>query len=224
MALVAGIALRQGPPSPTRAPGTAEEATAKPNIVVVMTDDQTLEQMSALPRTRKLIGTQGVKFKRFYVTDPLCCPSRATFLTGQYAHNTGVISNGGPNGARRLRRAKTLGVWLQRAGYRTAFVGKYLNGYGLEDPERVPPGWSEWRALLEPTTQSYFDYELNEDGAVTSVATRPRTTRPASSATSRSTRSATPLTAIARSSLPRLQRAARTEHAGAPRPRVARRA
>ena len=62
-----------------------------------MTDDQTLEQMSALPRTRALIGTQGVKFKRFYVTDPLCCPSRATFLTGQYAHNTGVISNGRPN-------------------------------------------------------------------------------------------------------------------------------
>ena len=138
-----------------------------------MTDDQTLEQMSALPRTRKLIGTQGVKFKRFYVTDPLCCPSRATFLTGQYAHNTGVISNGGPNALDALDEDDTLGVWLQRAGYRTAFVGKYLNGYGLDDPEQVPPGWSEWRALLEPTAQDYFDYDLNEDGDVTHYGTAP---------------------------------------------------
>ena len=94
--LVAGLALRHGPEHPAKRVAP-DEAAPKPNVVVVMTDDQTLEQMSALPRTRKLIGTQGVKFKRFYVTDPLCCPSRATFLTGQYAHNTGVISNGGPN-------------------------------------------------------------------------------------------------------------------------------
>ncbi len=88
-----------------------------------MTDDQTLEQMSALPRTRKLIGTQGVKFKRFYVTDPLCCPSRATFLTGQYAHNTGVISNGGPNaldGARRGRRRSASGCSRPATGPRSS--------------------------------------------------------------------------------------------------------
>jgi N-acetylglucosamine-6-sulfatase len=170
--LVAGIALRQGPAEPTAQRAGPEEVAAKPNVVVLMTDDQTLEQMSALPETRKLIGTQGVKFKRFYVTDPLCCPSRATFLTGQYAHNTGVISNGGPNALDALEEADTLGVWLQEAGYRTAFVGKYLNGYGEDDPERVPPGWSEWSALLEPA-QSYFDYELNEDGVVTHYGSAP---------------------------------------------------
>ncbi len=172
--LAAGVALRHGPaaePEPQRL-GPAE-ASPKPNVVVVMTDDQTLEQMSALPRTRKLIGTQGVKFKRFYVTDPLCCPSRATFLTGQYAHNTGVISNGGPNALAALQESDTLGVWLQQAGYRTAFVGKYLNDYGLDDPEQVPPGWTEWRALLEPTTQNYFDYDVNEDGTVTHYGTAP---------------------------------------------------
>ena len=119
------------------------------------------------------VTTQGAKFKRFYVTDPLCCPSRATFLTGQYAHNTGVISNGGPNALAALQESDTLGVWLQQAGYRTAFVGKYLNDYGLDDPERVPPGWTEWRALLEPTTQNYFDYDVNEDGAVTHYGTAP---------------------------------------------------
>ena len=138
-----------------------------------MTDDQTLAQMSALPRTRALIGTQGVKFKRFYVTDPLCCPSRATFFTGQYAHNTGVISNGGPNAADALKESETLPVWLKQAGYRTAFVGKYLNGYGLDDPERVPPGWSEWNALTEPTTQNYFDFDVNEDGSIVHYGTAP---------------------------------------------------
>ena len=171
--LAAGLALRHGPAPSIERRAAPEDAAAKPNVVVVMTDDQTLEQMRALPRTRKLIGTQGVKFKRFYVTDPLCCPSRATFLTGQYAHNTGVISNGGSNALAALDEDDTLGVWLQRAGYRTAFVGKYLNGYGLDDPEQVPPGWSEWRALLEPSAQDYFDYDLNEDGVVTHYGTAP---------------------------------------------------
>jgi arylsulfatase A-like enzyme len=170
--LAAGVALRHGPEHSVKR-AAPEAAAAKPNVVVVMTDDQTLEQMSALPQTRKLIGLQGVKFKRFYVTDPLCCPSRATFLTGQYAHNTGVISNGGPNALEALDESKTLGPWLQQAGYRTAFVGKYLNDYGLDDPEHVPPGWSEWRALLEPTTQSYFDYDVNEDGEVVHYGTAP---------------------------------------------------
>ncbi len=127
-----------------------------------------------MPRTRKLIGRRGTTFERFYATDPLCCPSRATFFSGQYAHNTGVISNGGPNALAAFDESQTLGVWLQNAGYRTAFVGKYLNGYGLEDPEQVPEGWSEWSALLEPTTQNYFDYELNENGEVRHYGSEPR--------------------------------------------------
>ena len=119
--LAAGLALRHGPREEAPARAAPEDASVKSNIVVVMTDDQRLEQMSALPETRKLVGTQGVKFKRFYATDPLCCPSRATFLTGQYAHNTGVTSNGGPNGLDALDQQDTLGVWLEQAGYRTAF-------------------------------------------------------------------------------------------------------
>ena len=144
-----------------------------PNVVGIMTVDQTLAQMRALPRTRRLIGRTGVRFDHFYVTDPLCCPSRATFLTGQYAHNTGVISDVGPDALPALREADTLGVWLQRARYRTAFVGRYLNGYGLDDREHVPPGWTEWHALLEPTTQSYYDYDVNEDGTVRHYGNEP---------------------------------------------------
>ncbi len=172
--LAGGIAIRDHAERNARAdrPG-AEEAAANPNVVVVMTDDQTVAQMSAMPRTRKLIGKRGTTFERFFATDPLCCPSRATFFTGQYAHNTGVISNGGPNALAAFDESQTLGVWLQNAGYRTAFVGKYLNGYGLEDRERVPEGWSEWSALLEPTTQNYFGYELNEDGEIRRYGSEP---------------------------------------------------
>jgi N-acetylglucosamine-6-sulfatase len=170
--LAAGIALRNNNEPSAHRP-TPSEAAAKANVVVITTDDQTAAQMRAMPRTRRLIGRTGVDFKHFYVTDPLCCPSRATFLTGQYAHNTGVTSNGGPNGLAALRESDTLGVWLQDAGYRTAFVGRYLNGYGLSEPEQVPPGWTEWHALTEPTTQSYYDYEVNENGAIHHYGTEP---------------------------------------------------
>ncbi len=172
--LAVGIALRDQSPDRERAERVRPSAAAaKPNVVVVMTDDQTRAQMRALPRTRKLIGRTGVEFGEFYVTDPLCCPSRATFLTGQYAHNTGVISNVGPNALAALDEQNTLAVWLQRAGYRTAFVGEYLNDYGLDDPERVPPGWAEWHALVEPTTQNYFDYEMNENGSIRRYGNEP---------------------------------------------------
>ena len=140
--------------------------------------------MQASPRLReqkaqftrafiRLIGRQGVKFKRFYVTDPLYSPSRATFFTGEYAHNTGVTSNGGPNAAAALKEQDALGVWLQQIGYRTAFVGRYLSGYGVDDPERVPPGWSEWMALTDPTTQDYLNYDVNENGEIVHYGTAP---------------------------------------------------
>ncbi len=172
--LAGGIAIRDHADRNARdnRPG-AEETAAKPNIVVVMTDDQTVSQLSAMPRTRKLIGNRGTTFERFFATDPLCCPSRATFFTGQYAHNTGVISNGGPNGLAAFDERRTLGVWLQAAGYRTAFVGKYLNGYGLDDPEHVPAGWSEWHGLLEPTTQNYYDFDVNDNGEIRRYGTGP---------------------------------------------------
>jgi N-acetylglucosamine-6-sulfatase len=161
--LAAGIALRN---SNEHEPGrpTPSQASSKPNVVVIMTDDQTAAQMRALPSTRRLIGRTGVDFKRFYVTDPLSSPSRATLLTGQYAHNSGVTSDAGPNALPALRESETLGPWLQDAGYRTAFVGKYVDGYSLDDPEDVPPGWTEWHALTDPTAERYYDYEINDDG------------------------------------------------------------
>ncbi len=140
----------------------------RPNVVVLMTDDQTLRSMRALPRTRTLVGNQGARFANSFVSNPRCCPSRATFLTGQYSHNNGVLTNGPPIGGwQRLRGTSNwLPTWLRGAGYRTVHVGKFLNHYGLDDPTEVPPGWDEWYGTVDPTTYRYYGYTVNENGAL----------------------------------------------------------
>jgi len=146
-------------------PGTPDR---RPNVVVVMTDDQTLRSMRAMPRTRALIGDAGATFTNSFVSNPRCCPSRATFLTGQYSHNHGVLTNGPPSGGwQRLRKTSNwLPTWLRRAGYRTVHVGKFLNGYGRNDSTEVPVGWDEWYATVDPTTYRYYGYRLNENGTL----------------------------------------------------------
>jgi arylsulfatase A-like enzyme len=139
-------------------------ASAAPNVVVIETDDQTAPDMAAMPRTRALIGDAGTTFANSFVSLSECCPSRATFLTGQYAHNHGVLSIGPPfGGFARLHGAETLPVWLRRAGYRTALIGKYLNGF---QGTRVPPGWTDFEGLLSRFTYRFFDYRMNVNGRI----------------------------------------------------------
>jgi N-acetylglucosamine-6-sulfatase len=154
---------------------SAQAATpAKPNIVVIETDDQTLAEMQVLPSVQRLIGDQGVTFDNHFVSFSLCCPSRATFLTGQYSHNNGVRGNALPEGGyEKLNSANTLPVWLQRAGYYTAHLGKYLNGYGRRNPLEIPPGWSEWRGSVDPFTYRFYGYALNENGILTTYCAVP---------------------------------------------------
>lgn len=141
----------------------------RPNLVVILTDDQTLESLRVMPQTRRLVGEAGTTFSNAVVSFPLCCPSRATLLTGQYAHNHGVRGNNPPGGGvGALDQTNTLPVWLHAAGYYTAHVGKYLNGYGKVTGHDVPPGWSRWRALVDPSTYELFDYQLSVDGALVS--------------------------------------------------------
>ena len=150
--LVGGLSMRGG----------AVAEASKPNVVVIMTDDQTVEQLRVMTATRSLIGDAGARFDRSYVSFPLCCPSRATFLTGRYAHNHGVLENEPPTGGYyKLDSGNTLPVWLQSAGYKTLHVGKYLNDYGTKDPLEVPPGWSEWHGLIDPTTYGMWGYKIN---------------------------------------------------------------
>jgi N-acetylglucosamine-6-sulfatase len=157
-----------------RATEQAVAAPPRPNILVIMTDDQTRESMRVMGNVNTLIGDQGVTFTRNFVNYSLCCPSRATFMTGQYEHNHGVMTNEAPTGGfprfEALHANNNLAVWLEDAGYYTALIGKYLNGY-KNDPS-VPPGWSEWHAA-SPDTQRVYDWRLNNGGVLTQYGEAP---------------------------------------------------
>src|SRR5262245_41635195 len=125
--------------------------------------------MAPLVKTRELVADQGVTFNSAYVSYPLCCPSRASILTGLYMHNHGVRGNGGTYGGwHRFRdgvgEASSVAVRLHNAGYYTALIGKYMNGYSAANGLWVPPGWDEWYARLGGETKIYYDYTLVEKG------------------------------------------------------------
>ena len=152
---------------PSLRPERAPAAFERPSVVVIMTDDQTYQDMAALPQTRQLIGAAGARFSRSYVSTPLCCPSRATYLTGQYGHNDGVLNNTPPHGGvEALNAQHTLPVWLRAAGYRTSHIGKYLNGYGLRHKPDIPPGWSDWHGTVDKSTYQMYGYKMFENGTV----------------------------------------------------------
>ena len=147
----------------------ASVAFGRPNIVVVMTDDQDVASLRVMKDTRRLIGRHGVRFVNSYVTTPLCCPSRATFHTGRYVHNHRVLSNNPPEGAaagfsRKVRPSQTLAVRLRRAGYRTGYVGKYLNEPESDGDFNVPRGWHRWFEPTLGTTYRMYDFVLNTNG------------------------------------------------------------
>jgi arylsulfatase A-like enzyme len=124
---------------------------SQPNFVVILSDDENLAQFNRryMRRTRKLIADPGTDFTNYFVATPLCCPSRAAGLTGQYGHNNGVLSNV-PGYATLRDPENILPAWLQTVGYTTAEVGKWLNGYEKTVPaHEVPaPGWDKWHALV----------------------------------------------------------------------------
>jgi N-acetylglucosamine-6-sulfatase len=143
-------------------------AAARSNVVVFETDDQTANSLWAMPNVQRLLADRGATFDNSFASYALCCPSRATFLTGQYAHNHGVYDNVLPwGGFPKLDHTNTLAVWLRNAGYRTILVGKYLNGYGSRDPTEVPPGWTDWHALVGVSTYRYFGFTINDNGVDT---------------------------------------------------------
>jgi N-acetylglucosamine-6-sulfatase len=141
----------------------------RPNVVLVMSDDQTADSMRYMDAVNTQVGDAGATFDNSFASFPLCCPSRATYLTGQYPHNHGVMANQAPDGGfAKLDSANTLPVWLQQAGYHTAHIGKYLNGYE-QFPDLEPAGWSEWYASTR--TYRFYDYTLNENGTQVTYGT-----------------------------------------------------
>jgi N-acetylglucosamine-6-sulfatase len=114
-----------------------------PNFLVILTDDQAQNSFKAryMPRTFRSIVDGGTRFANGLAAPPLCCPDRAGFLTGEYPHSSGVFSN--HPGYPTLRdKGNTLPVWLARAGYRTALIGKYLNHYYGAEGATPAPGWN----------------------------------------------------------------------------------
>lgn len=164
--------------APVPAPTTA--AGNRPNIVFINTDDLDMASMPTMPKVKSLLTDQGTSCTNFFVNVSLCGPSRATFLRGQYARNTQVLTNGGDNGGFARAYAagiekSTIATWLQAAGYRTGLVGKYLNGYGVPKSGApnmyIPPGWSEWYG---GTSVEYYNYTLNENGKLVKYGNGPQ--------------------------------------------------
>lgn len=145
---------------------------SKPDIVTILTDDQAFSDLAKMPKTNRLLVDQGTLYRKAYVTLSVCCPSRATILTGQYPHNHGVKTNFNSSGAAATFRKNgadrnTIATRLNDAGYTTSHVGKYLNGYGAtgEDPEYIPPGWDYWNTY---SGAFHIDPKLNDNGTVNS--------------------------------------------------------
>lgn len=146
----------------------------RPNILFILTDDLDgrLNTIDYMQNLQDLMVAHGTSLEDYFVTSPVCCPSRATTLRGQYTHNHRVYNNYAPDGGfEKFNESKeedsTLAVWLQSAGYRTVLMGKYLNNYPYTDNrEYVPPGWSEWYSPAKKNAYDGYDYVLNENGVL----------------------------------------------------------
>jgi len=165
-AAVAGIGSS---PPPVQA-----AATKRPNVVFVLTDDLSWNLVRYMPNVERM-RRRGLTFTRYFVTDSLCCPSRASIFSGRYPHDTGVFTNGGSDGGFQLFYARgeersTFGTSLQGRGYDTGMMGKYLNGY-LPRTLYVPPGWGEWDGAGNAYAE--FNYNLNEDGRLVHYGQQP---------------------------------------------------
>ena len=149
-------------------PLKTQASTVYPNIILIVTDDQRWDSLNYMPTVQTELVAQGVTFSNAFASTPLCCPARASILTGQYAHTHGVIDNAGA--VNLFNDSSTLATWLQDAGYRTALIGKYLNGYTTTN---IPPGWDEWRVLARRVQHYYYDYQLSENGVLVSYGSDP---------------------------------------------------
>jgi len=154
------VCLCLGPPVTAQ-----DEASDPPSILLIVTDDQRWDTLWAMPEVQRSLVGPGVSFEESFTTSSLCCPSRASILTGAYPHTTGVYRQTLPHGGfKSFEDATTIATELRDAGYRTGFFGKYLDSYQHDAlTGYVPPGWDRWVAFVHA---EYFDYGLTVDGTV----------------------------------------------------------
>ena len=143
-------------------------ADDRPNFLHVLTDDQTIDSLQHMANTQRLLGGRGTTFTNHHATQPLCCPSRASFLTGQYPHNHGVLDNLPPGGYGAMDFSRTIYTAMQDGGYRTGWIGKVLNAYNEQGvvPE---PGFDEWLTPIQGSELDMFEYTLSDNGTVRDV-------------------------------------------------------
>jgi N-acetylglucosamine-6-sulfatase len=152
----------------------AASPAGKPNIVFILTDDLAINLLQYMPNVQAM-QRDGTTFSNYFVTDSLCCPSRSSIFTGKFPHDTGVFTNQEPDGGyeefnKHGNEAQTFAIALQQAGYKTAMLGKYLNGY-LPARDGVPKGWNEWDVAGNGYPE--FNYNLNENGKLTHYGNSP---------------------------------------------------
>jgi N-acetylglucosamine-6-sulfatase len=161
-------------PTPSAAPQPSAGAGTRPNIVFILTDDLSLDLVQYMPQVVKM-QQEGVTFANYFVTDSLCCPSRSSIFTGRFPHDTGIFRNTGNDGGfqafhSRHEEQSTFATALSAAGYRTAMLGKYLNGYKpRNDPQE--PGWTLWG--VAGNGYPGFNYDFSDNGKFVRYGNQP---------------------------------------------------
>ncbi len=168
--LVVGATIVSGPAErPFGAPRVHAAADA-PNVVLIVTDDQRWDTLASMGGVQRVLAAPGATFRNAFVSNSLCCPSRASILTGAYSHSTGVYTNGGEDGFQAFDDGSTLATWLDAAGYRTALIGKYFNG--TWPLGYIPPGWDRW-VTFRGSHRLYYDFSLSVQGRYRSFGSAP---------------------------------------------------
>lgn len=158
------------------AAGTTAERDPRWNFVVIVTDDQSFDSLPHDPPVMPYLQAvtrdpdeHWIVFRNGFVSTPVCCPSRASMLTGLLPHNHRVLTN--DDGAL-LDESSTIATWLQDAGYHTGLVGKYLNQYPFDGDPYVPDGWDRWWGKQHgPATDLYYGYTVIQQGVPTRYGT-----------------------------------------------------
>jgi arylsulfatase A-like enzyme len=179
-ALVAVASQLAGVPSPLH--GAAAATTPRRlNILFVVTDDQTIQSLryATMPYFRSQLADRSQRWTTFsnaFDNDPLCCPARATILSGQYAHHTGVwcVDNRRNKCGAAFDDRHSVATWLHHAGYTTGLFGKYFNFYPFGRGLFTAPGWDRWDSIYKATGEQYYNYRMVENGKLVSYGSAPQ--------------------------------------------------
>jgi arylsulfatase A-like enzyme len=152
-----------------------KRADQRLNVVLILSDDERSDGTAVMKNVQNLLANHGTTFTDMHVTTSMCGPSRASILTGQYAHHTGVLENFGPHAYPAFKeQSADLPIWMHDAGYQTALVGKYINGYtGTAGHHMVPPGWDDWQVMDSIPMEAYYNYSINDNGHLEHYGNKP---------------------------------------------------